>query len=109
MFWPGQSNPNLNLSGNNVSFAPYIDVDNDSIYNPLNGDYPQISGDQSVWHIMNDIGGIKMFEDGNSVDGIGLEIQVESFAFSSNDVLNDVIFQKYTITNKGNIILNNTY
>lgn len=34
--------------------APFVDVNNDNVYNPLDGDYPDIKGEQMLWWIFND-------------------------------------------------------
>ncbi len=47
--WPGNPEPNtIQL------MAPYVDVDQNSIYEPLKGDYPNIKGDQMLWWVFND-------------------------------------------------------
>src|SRR5690606_24091666 len=58
--WPGRSNPNAKTPTNtsltipNRPMAPFIDVNNDNIYNALDGDYPDIKGEQMLWWIIND-------------------------------------------------------
>jgi len=47
--WPGNGNAN---TANNL--APYADLDNDNIYEPQNGEYPIIKGDEAVYLILND-------------------------------------------------------
>lgn len=49
--WPGNGNSN-----NAQNLAPYADLDNDSIYEPIDGEYPIIKGDQAVYLIANDYG-----------------------------------------------------
>jgi hypothetical protein len=47
--WPG------NGGANNASkLAPFKDLDNDNIYEPQDGEYPLIKGDQAVYLIAND-------------------------------------------------------
>lgn len=36
------------------ALAPFVDVDADGHYDPLQGDYPAIRGDQSIYRIIND-------------------------------------------------------
>ena len=117
LFWPATGNPHINTESGSITIdlnkdlAPFEDVNNDGIYDPMVGDYPKIMGDQSIWWIMNDVGNQKEF--GGGVEdlsaNIGLEVQVEAFAFATNDELNDVTFQKYKLVNKGNKTLNNAY
>ncbi len=109
--WPGRNNPYLanNISYLDAELAPFVDVNGNEIYDPLFRDYPDVLGDQSIWWVMNDVGGEKQLGNGNQERVIGLEVQVQAFAFQTDDGLNDVTFQKYTLINKGQIQLNNTY
>ncbi|MAC95320.1 MAG: hypothetical protein CMC96_07450 [Flavobacteriales bacterium] len=47
--WPGNGNSNTVQN-----LAPYADLDNDNIYEPNDGEYPIIKGDQAVYLIAND-------------------------------------------------------
>jgi hypothetical protein len=49
--WPGNGNPAL---GEAAQLAPYADLNNDGIYNCLDGDYPLIRGDQTIFFMYND-------------------------------------------------------
>ncbi|MBK6642130.1 MAG: hypothetical protein IPG39_13350 [Bacteroidetes bacterium] len=82
---------------NGNTLAPFVDVNNDGIYNILDGDYPafdiagtipdssdQLYGDQSLWFVFNDVCNIKT-QTGSSP--LGLEIQGQAFAFISPDPL----------------------
>lgn len=109
LFWPGKNNPFLQLPGNDKSYAPFVDVDGDGNYNPLYGDYPKITGHQSVWWIMNDVGGDKKLGNGLISEPMGLEISVEAFAIKSNDALNNTTFQTYKIHNKSSKTYSEAY
>jgi hypothetical protein len=86
--------------------APFVDVDGDFRYNPENGDYPDVLGDQTLWFIYNDMGNIHT-ETG--ADPIGLEVQVQAFAFTKNDEVNNMTFYKSTIINRSRNFLDSTY
>lgn len=47
--WPGNGNSNTAKI-----LAPFQDLDGDSIYEPLDGEYPLIEGDQAIYVIAND-------------------------------------------------------
>jgi hypothetical protein len=49
--WPGNGLTQVGIAQN---LAPFVDVNNDGIYNPNDGDYPCIRGDQAVYIILND-------------------------------------------------------
>jgi hypothetical protein len=86
--------------------APFVDVDGDFRYVPEKGDYPDVLGDQTLWFIYNDMGNIHT-ETG--ADPIGLEVQVQAFAFTTNDEINNMTFYKSTIINRSRNFLDSTY
>lgn len=95
--WPG------NHPANGEPLAPYIDVDTDGSYNPQNGDYPAIKGDQMLWFVYNDN------TNRDSIQGIplGLEFRVSFYAYSypnppsdSIDIINYTTFMDFEIVNQ---------
>ncbi|MCE3279349.1 MAG: hypothetical protein K0S44_1540 [Bacteroidetes bacterium] len=98
--------------------APYFDFNNDGVYNPAAGDYPdfnlsnssncshQLNGNEVLWWVFNDAGNIHTESGGSS---IGLEIQAQAFAFATNDEINNATFYKYKIKNMSSFFLYNTY
>ncbi len=109
--WPGKGNRYLiqeGISTMNKVLAPFVD-NGDGVYEPLDGDYPDILGDQAIWWIMNDVGGDKNLGDGTVSDAIGLEISTMAFAFATDNSINDATFYKNVIKNKGSNILKDTY
>ncbi|MBW8051683.1 MAG: T9SS type A sorting domain-containing protein [Cytophagales bacterium] len=105
VYWPSRNNPNITDRDMNKPLAPFVDVNVDGNYNPLDGDYPDIMGDQSIWWVINDAGGIKS----PLTPTIGLEVQIEAFAFRASNALNNATFYNYKIINKGSKTLNDTY
>lgn len=111
--WPAKGNGNaVGRNGttldipNDRDFAPFIDVNTDGVYNPLDGDYPDIDGDQYIWWVFNDKGNVK---NQSNTEGIGIEVQASAFAFSTKDYLNDATFYNYRLVNRGNLSLDSTY
>jgi hypothetical protein len=47
--WPASGIGNLTRN-----LAPYVDYNGDGVYNPFDGDYPKIKGDQMLWWVFND-------------------------------------------------------
>lgn len=92
--WPGNG---LVSAGVSEQLAPYIDVDNDGVYNPLTGDYPCIRGDVATYVIMNDdalphlTGGEK----------IGIEVHFMFYQFLANDFIDSTTFINVQVINKG--------
>ncbi len=87
--------------------APYIDINEDG--KPTPGiDKPRIIGDETLWYVANDMDSVRS----NFTYGMapmGLEFQTTVFAFKNTSALNDVVFKKYRIINKGNNILKDMY
>lgn len=94
--WPGNGDLSLGVS---MVLAPFIDVDQDGIYNPSNGDYPCIKGDKAAYIIMNDDAGIHGETGGNP---LGIEIHLMIYQINSNnDYLNNSTFINMRVLNKG--------
>jgi len=94
--WPGNGNTNL---GQAVKLAPYFDNNYDGIYNPLDGDYPLIRGDQSVFFIINDDRDIHTETGG---DKLGVEVHVTAYAFDCpvDSAIHNTVFLHYDIYNR---------
>ena len=117
--WPGNGNV---ANGELPYLAPFFDVNNNGLYEPLNGDYPNydltgssttgcdqfLQGDKVIWWVFNDIGNTHT-ETGSGFP-IGLEIRAQAFSFSSTTAaINNSTFYKYEIINRSNDALLNTY
>ena len=110
--WPGQnSSEAIGSSGGPLAvpdkeMAPFVDVDNDGVYNWRKGDYPSILGDQYIWYVFNDKGDAKTQ---TQSDAINVEIHLGAFAFATGDCLNDATFYNYRVFNWSSAILDSTY
>lgn len=116
--WPSKGNPHfvdvwgfeLPLTGQGL--AGYFDENQDGIYDPLDGDFPVIEiekctdydqgdlpqyPDEMIFWIYNDNGGVHTETNG---DAIQMEIQVQAFAYATNDFINDMTFQRYKLINR---------
>lgn len=101
--WPG----NGEGSESNI-IAPYCDVNINGVYDPENGDYPAIRGDEALFFVFNDI------SDRNTDDfgeGLGLEIKAMAFAYSdtTDEDLRNTIFISYEISNLSSNNYSDTY
>jgi len=111
--WPGNGDNEETGGGPGYThfLAPFFDNNNDGIYSWEDGDYPwfefnattpvcddRILGDQSLWWVFNDVGNVHT--ETNSTTSIGLEIQAQAFAFTTNDEINNMSFYKYKIINR---------
>ncbi len=111
------------------SLAPFYDGKGDGKYTPNDPqaeDYPYyrlpnqrpvpsgacptcegtLFGDQTLWWVFNDAGNIHTQ---TSAQPIGLEVQAQAFAFSTNDEINNMTFYQYKIINKSSFKVNDTY
>ncbi|MCG9912037.1 MAG: T9SS type A sorting domain-containing protein [Flavobacteriales bacterium] len=103
--WPG--NP---LQGC-ITHAPYIDFNNDGIYNPEHGDYPDIKGDFAVWFVNND-GPL-------TDDSIYFSLNVENvnmiYGFENdsatgvNDLINYTLFWDLKVINRSPVTLDSLF
>ncbi|MCH8904097.1 MAG: T9SS type A sorting domain-containing protein [Bacteroidetes bacterium] len=106
--WPAKGNPNNTIVNNfpTYNFAPFFDQDNDGLYDPTMGDYPDVLGDQAIWWIFNDAGNAHTSSKGQE---IGMEIHAQAFAAKTNNILNDVTFYSYLLINRGSNTLDSTF
>ena len=108
-YWPAQGNPSLpNLP--NQALAPYVDVNNNGIYDPANGDYPAVNGDEATWEVFND----NFCQVHGETHGLplGIEVHLMTYAFkvdSGNSCLNYTNFYHYNIYNKSKSEYDSTY
>jgi hypothetical protein len=107
--WPGAGN--IYAKGNSgtplyltsgATYAPFVDVNNNSIYDPLQGDYPDVKGDQAILSIFNDLG--PTHASGNGVP-IGVEVQCLAYAYHRNTTVDNVIFYEYMIRHVSSQVL----
>ena len=99
--WPAHGDTTI---GEAYYLAPFIDADNDGVYNPYKGDYPEIKGDQAVYFIYND--GFSLY----SINPLKTEIHGMAYAFQCQDsALQNTVFVDYRIINRSNLTYDSTY
>lgn len=119
--WPGNGDISLNQD---PLLAPFKDVNGDGIYTPEAGDYPwydvynnegkdntnvckaRVFGDQTLWWVYNDNGGVHQATGGKA---IGMEVRAQAFAFKTTDEINNMTFYNYQIINRSKFSLTQTY
>ena len=101
----------------------FWDENFDGSYNPLDGDFPiieirkcepenrsqalELLPDEMTFWIYNDAGGPHNESNGSSA--IQMEIQVQAFAYATNDEINDMTFQRYKLINRASEDIRDTY
>ncbi len=111
--WPGKGNTYLASTQSieiHESLAPFQDINNNGVYDPENGDYPIIKGDQCIFWVINDAGGYYgSSSNGASGYSLGVEIHCMAYAYSTNNAINDATFYDYKIIKKTPGALNEFY
>lgn len=101
--WPAHGE-----AGYAENLAPFVDVNNDGHYNPADGDYPEIKGDQCLFFIFNDSFGEHSEAHGGK---LGLEVHAMVYAFNAanDEALNNTVFVNYKFYNRSSNNYHNTY
>jgi hypothetical protein len=102
--WPAHGNTE---NGEASDLAPYYDVNGNGYYDPQNGDFPMIRGDQAIYFIVNDAGGQQAT--GGLKTGIEVHGMVYCFNPSIGSVLQQTVFVNYRLINRSNHNYNNFY
>ncbi|MCH2225803.1 MAG: hypothetical protein MK066_13620, partial [Crocinitomicaceae bacterium] len=95
LHWPAHGDVSL---GFDYNLAPFVDVNQDGVYDPSEGDYPCIKGDRAVYVIMNDSG-----VHGSGSLPLGIEIHYMFYQFDMNDAIGNTTFCNMRIINRGTI------
>jgi hypothetical protein len=116
-YWPGQGNPywreKYTFDLPDQTLGAFWDNAGDGLYDPCDGDFPLIDirdcepenlvkakeliPDEMVFWIYNDNGNAQTLSGPNKIQ---MEVQVQSFAYSTNDEINDMTFYRYKLINK---------
>ena len=101
--WPAHGDT---AKGQAYYLAPFVDFNNDGKYNPYDGDYPKIKGQQAIYFIYNDIRW-----QGNVNKPMRSEVHYMAYAYNcpSDSAINHTIFMDYTIYNRSNLTYDSTY
>lgn len=93
--WPAEGNV---AESGSAFLAPFEDVNFNGVYDPENGDYPIIYGDQMSFTIFNydSIPNPSL----SNIPSTPLEVQMGAYQYFSNDEINDVTFVYYRVENK---------
>lgn len=100
--WPAKGNPYAKgKAGATLSvtkdMAPFIDVNSDGIYNPLDGDYPDMKGDQMLWWVFSDNGPTR---DNTFTPALEVEVHAKAYAYKRGTLLDNVVYYELDILNR---------
>jgi len=90
----------------NYTYAPFVDLNGDGKYEPEQGEYPSITGDEYIWWVFNDAGNTKQM---SLTAAMGIEVQTSAFAYATQDFLNNSTFCNYRVINRGALTIDSTY
>lgn len=107
--WPGKGN--IYAKGNegyaltvDKDMAPFADLNGNGIYEPLNGEYPQIKGDQAAWWVFSDNGPSHAETNGKPMK---TEVHAMLYGYKRNTLIDNVIFYEFDIINRSAETYNN--
>ncbi|MCH7613429.1 MAG: hypothetical protein IIB45_08745, partial [Candidatus Marinimicrobia bacterium] len=87
--------------------APWIDANNDGIYNVDDGDKPDMLGDQMIWYVMND--GDDSSHTIFKTLPLNIEVQMTIWGYDRTSIVGDMMFVKGLIINKGTNTIDSTF
>jgi hypothetical protein len=93
--WPAHG---IVENGEMEYIAPFEDVDSDGVYNPYNGDYPLIRGDQAAFVVFNDTRYPHTETHGGAL-GIQVHLMAYEYNNPNDELLNNTLFLHYDIFN----------
>ncbi|HJW31422.1 MAG TPA: hypothetical protein VJ508_19470, partial [Saprospiraceae bacterium] len=120
--YPARGNPfwrdyyDFDLPLDNQGLGAFFDANGDNMYNPCDGDYPAIEvkgcptesnfPDEIVFWVYNDAGNSHTNTNGKP---ILMEVQVQAFAYQTNDQINDMTFYRYKLINRAVLAIDSTF
>ncbi len=103
--WPAHGDI---TKGQDFYLAPFRDINGDGIYNPYEGEFPEIRGDKAVFFILND----KRVHHETWGQGLDIEIHVMAYLFEENNPYKDLenaLFFNYKVFNRSEQNYYDTY
>ncbi len=106
--WPAHGSGNYSRK-----LAPFIDHNLDGVYNPYDGDYPDMKGDQMLWWVFND--NRSNHSETNAQYNLGVEIHGSAYAYNcpalsgTDTVINYTTFYHYDFINRSDTDYHDVY
>ena len=102
--WPAHGD---NTKGQAFYLAPFIDNNGDGVYNPFDGDYPKIKGQQAIYFIYNN-----ERDRGSNTSNENMKTEVHGMAYAyncpSDSAIFNTVFLDYTVYNRSNLTFDST-
>lgn len=94
--WPAHGDVS---NGQNYYIAPFFDYNQDGTYDPINGDYPCVKGDEAIFTVFND----DYSHAGSGGNPMRIELRAMHYAYHSSDsALDNTVFSQFTMVNFSN-------
>ncbi|MGL5892510.1 MAG: hypothetical protein ACRC3B_21640, partial [Bacteroidia bacterium] len=103
--WPGNGDTTL---GQAAQLAPYVDLNQNGIYEPSLGEYPCMKGDQMIFGIFNDDRNIHT-ETGGQKLGVEVHMTVYGFAAPAGTWESRAVFVNYKLYNRSQQAYSDVY
>ena len=93
--WPGNGNSS---NGEALRLAPFMDFNENDLYEPELGEYPCIRGDQAIYAIFNDVD----VRHQGAGEALGVEVHLMAYEVTGTgiDALEHTVFLNYKIINR---------
>ncbi|MBT6746346.1 MAG: T9SS type A sorting domain-containing protein [Flavobacteriales bacterium] len=103
--WPAHGDIS---KGQEANLAPFIDANGNGLYEPMQGDYPKIKGDEAVYFIMNDD---RLPHTGSNGEQMRIEVHgmVYGFNCANSEALFNTLFIDYKIINRSQYSYDDTF
>jgi len=100
--WPASGNAYAQGNGGmpltvTRNMAPFVDLNGNGIYEPLQGEYPAIPGDQAMWWVFSDNGAAHNCTNGRP---LGIEVHAMSYGYSRGTLIDNVVYYQFEIVNR---------
>lgn len=102
--WPGNGDPSLGVA---EQLAPYVDFNQNQVYDPINGDYPLVKGCRTLYMILND--DRLHTESGGQPIGLEMHYMFYQYEDPNSDAINDATFVDVRIVNRGTQTISDFY
>ncbi|MFT5336328.1 MAG: hypothetical protein ACI9YL_000322, partial [Luteibaculaceae bacterium] len=100
--WPAHGDVS---NGEDENLAPFIDVNTNGIYEPQNGDFPVVRGDEMIYVIINDDTPGR-----GPGESLGVEIHIMMYAFELGGLaIDNSMFLNYAVFNRSDNFYDDLY
>jgi hypothetical protein len=93
--WPGNGNV---VNGEPAKLAPFADLNTNDLYEPEQGEYPLIRGDQAIYTIQHSVADLDSLHPAMPLD---LHIMYYAYADSGNADTYNTVFENVKLVNRG--------